>query len=202
MRIYSREGAGRPIRIAWLYEELGEPYELEVMTPEEAKEGAEHRARHPLGRVPVLEDDEGPIFESVAICLHLADLYPQAALAPAPGTHERALVYQWSVFVPAELEPPLIETAMQAERDPERSQRARVRFEAAVAAVNDALGDREYLVGDRFTVADILVSSGLGFTRRAGLGDALSPSLRAYVERMDERPARQRAVAAIMGSPA
>ena len=66
----------------------------------------------------MLEDDEGFVFESAAICLHLADLYPDAGLAPAPGTRDRALVYQWAVFVPAEVEPPLIEAAMQAERDP------------------------------------------------------------------------------------
>jgi glutathione S-transferase len=201
MRVYHREGAGRPVRIAWVYEELGEPYDLEIMTREEGL-GEGHRARHPLGRVPVIEDDDGFIFESAAICLHLADLFPQAALAPPPGTHERALVYQWSVFVPAELEPPLIEAGRQAERDPERAQLARERFGTAAGAVAGALGDGEYLVGDRFTVADVLVSSALAFTRRAGLWDDLPPSLQRYVERMDQRPARQRAVAAIQASPA
>ena len=201
MRVYHREGAGRPVRIAWVYEELGEPYELVVMTAEEGK-GEEHRRRHPLGRVPVLEDDEGVVFESVAICLHLADLYPEAGLAPAVGTHERALVYQWSVFVPAELEPPLIEAAIQAERDPERAARARGRFDAAATAVCDALGEREYLVGDGFGIADVLVSSVLGFTRRAGLWDELAPPLHDYVERMEARPARERAVAAIQGAKA
>jgi glutathione S-transferase len=201
VRIYHREGAGRPARVAWIYEELGEPYDLVVMTKEEAK-GEEHRARHPLARVPALEDDDGYIFESAAICLHLADLFPETQLAPAPGTHERALVYQWSVFVPAELEPPLMETAREAERDPERSDKARGRFETAVAAVQAGLGEREYLVGDSFSVADVMASSALGFTRRAGLWDALPPALQAYVERMEERPARQRAVAAIQQSAA
>jgi glutathione S-transferase len=90
MRLYHREHAGRPIRVAWVLEELGEPYEITVMTREESN-GEEHRVRHPLGRVPVLEDDDGFVFESAAICLHLADLHPNAGLAPAPGTHERAL---------------------------------------------------------------------------------------------------------------
>lgn len=201
MRVYHREGAGRPVRIAWVYEELGEPYDLVVMSRVQAK-GEEHRGRHPLGRVPVLEDDDGFVFESAAICLHLADLFPQAGLAPPPGTHERALVYQWSVFVPAELEPPLIEAGMQAERDPERAQRARGRFAQAAGAVADGLGDREYLVGDRFTVADVLVSSALSFARRAGLWEELPPSLHGYVERMDQRPARQRAASALQGSRA
>jgi glutathione S-transferase len=73
MRLYHREHAGRPIRVAWVLEELGEPYEITVMTREESK-GEEHRVRHPLGRVPVIEDEDGFVFESAAICLHLADL--------------------------------------------------------------------------------------------------------------------------------
>lgn len=201
MRVYHREGAGRPVRVVWMLEELGVPYELVIMSAEEGK-AEEHRARHPLGRVPVLEEDEGFVFESAAICLHLCDLHPDGGLAPPPGTHDRALVYQWSVFVPAEVEPPLIEAAMQAQRDPERAQRARRRFDAAAAAVAGALGSREHLVGDSFGVADVLVSSALAFTRRAGLWEDLPASLQRYVERMQERPARRRAEAAVARSPA
>jgi glutathione S-transferase len=201
VRVYHREKAGRPLRIVWVFEELGEPYELVVMSQEEGH-GEGHRRRHPLGRVPVLEDDDGFVFESAAICLHLADLFPQAGLAPAPGTHARALVYQWSIFVPAELEPPLIEAGRMAEHDPERAERARVRFDGAAAAIAGALGDDDYLVGDGFSVADVLVSSALAFTRRAGLWERMPSSLQGYVERMEQRPARQRAVQALQRSPA
>src|SRR5438270_12938652 len=107
MRVIHRQHAGRPLRVAWTLEELGEPYELTTMTPEEGR-SAEHLARHPLGRVPVLEHDDRFVFESAAICLHLADLHPDAQLVPELGTHDRALVYQWAVFSPAEIEPPLI----------------------------------------------------------------------------------------------
>jgi glutathione S-transferase len=160
LRLYHREHAGRPIRVAWVLEELGEPYEITKMTREQAQ-GEEHRARHPLGRVPVLQDEHGFVFESAAICLHLADLYPDAGLAPALGTHERALVYQWTVFAPAELEPPLIESAVHAQSDPDRSATARRRFDKAAGAVSGALDSSDYLVGDRFTVADVLVGSTL-----------------------------------------
>jgi glutathione S-transferase len=194
MRVYHRENAGRPLRVVWTLEELGEPYELTVMTREEGG-GAEHLARHPLGRVPVLEDDEGFVFESAAICLHLADLHPQAGLAPAPATHERALVYQWTIFAPAELEPPLIEAATQAERDPERAAVARTRFNAAAGAVSAALDGGEFLVGGRFTVADVLVGSALRFTARAGFAEDLPANLTDYIARLAQRPAFQRAVA-------
>src|SRR4051794_40805935 len=177
MRIYHRDHAGRPIRAAWMLEETGAPYEVVKMTYEEGK-GEAHRQRHPLGRVPVLEDDSGRLlFESAAICLQIADTNPQAGLIPAPGTHERGLVYQWVVFGPAELEPPLIETAMYAQSDPERSAKAQARFEKGVAAVSDALGESEYLLGEAFTVADVMVGSALRFTARAGRPELLTDSL-------------------------
>jgi glutathione S-transferase len=124
VRVFHRDRAGRPLRVIWTLEEIGAPYELTVMTHEEGR-GEEHRRRHPLGRVPVLEDNEGFLFESAAMCLHLGDLHPEAGLVPPVGTHDRALVYQWACFAPAELEPPLFEAWTQAERDPERAAAAR-----------------------------------------------------------------------------
>jgi len=197
MRIYHREHAGRPIRVAWMLEELGEPYEITVMTREESK-GDQHRARHPLGRVPVLEDGDEFVFESAAICLHLADLHPDAGLAPAPGTHDRALLYQWTIFAPAELEPPLIESAIHAQSDPDRSAAARRRFDEAASAVSNALDGGEYLVGERLTVADVLVGSALAFTQRIGFADELPANLRDYMARLTERPARRRALERMM----
>src|SRR5689334_3383667 len=94
LKVFHREHAGRPLRVAWTLEELGEPYELEAMTYEQGT-SEEHRARHPLVRVPVLQEDEGYVFESAAICLHLADLDPDLRLTAPLATHERALVYQW-----------------------------------------------------------------------------------------------------------
>jgi glutathione S-transferase len=201
MRVFHRQHAGRPIRVVWTLEELGEPYELTAMSTEEGF-GDEHRARHPLGRVPVLDDGEGYVFESAAICLHLADRHSEGGLVPAPGTHERALVYQWAVFAPAELEPVLIETMRYAERDPERSASARKRFDAAAGAVSNALGDQDYLVGGRFSVADVLVGSVLRFTKRGGFLEELPPNLIAYVERLEERAPFQRAVERVTGSEA
>jgi glutathione S-transferase len=193
LRLYHREYAGRPVRVAWMLEELGEPYEITMMTREESK-AEEHRARHPLGRVPVLEDDDGFVFESAAICLHLADLHPDAGLAPAPGTHERALVYQWAIFAPAELEPPLIEAAVHAQGDPDRAAAARRRLDEAAGAVSGALDDSEYLVGGRFTVADVLVGNTVTWPARAGFPDVLPANLKDYVARLVERPAYQRAL--------
>ena len=198
MRVFHREHAGRPRRVVWTLEELGQPYELIVMSREEGR-GEEHRARHPLGRVPVLDDDEGFVFESAAICLHLADLYPEGGLAPPLGTHDRALVYQWTCFAPAELEPPLIEAAIHAERDAERAAAARRRFDAAASAVAGALDGDEYLIAGRFSVADILVGTALAFTVRAGFSEELPSNLKDYLARLAQRPAYQRSSERLSG---
>jgi glutathione S-transferase len=193
MRIYHRDHAGRPIRAAWVLEEVGQPYELVKMSVEESR-GEEHLARHPLGKVPVLGDEDGYVFESAAICMHIADLHPQAGLIPPVGTHERALVYQWASFAPAELEPPLIEGAMWAERDPERSAKARRRFDERAAAVSRALGEEEFLVGDSLTVADVMAGTALAFTQRTGTAAGLPANITAYLARLQSRPAFERAL--------
>jgi glutathione S-transferase len=192
MRVFHREGAGRPLRILWTLEEAEAPYELVVMSREEGR-AEEHRARHPLGRVPALQDDEGFVFESGALCLQVADLHPEARLAPPLGTHDRALVYQWVIFAPAELEPPLFESWTQAERDPERSAAARSRFFAAADTVEQALEGVDFLVGNQFTVADVMVGTTLLFCTRVGIADQLSSALTDYLGRLGKRPAFQRA---------
>ncbi len=194
MRIYHREHAGRPIRAAWALEEAGQDYEIVKMTVEEGKE-PEHRARHPLAKVPVLDDGEGPIFESAAIVLHIADSFPEAGLIPPPGSHERALVYQWAVYGPAEMEPPLIESAMYAQADPERSAKARKRFDERAGALAAALGEQPHILGESFTAADILVGSAVKFTARIGFAEEIPANLRAYMARLEARPAYERALA-------
>ena len=184
----------RSTRVLWLLEEIGAPYELTLMTREDRKT-AEHLSRHPLGRVPVVEDDEGFVFESLAICLHVADLHPDAGLIPPLGTHDRALVYQWISVAMTELEPEILEVfAARRAEDEERTATALERFRTAAEVVERALDGREFLVGDRFSVADLTCGAVLIFARRAELLDGL-PNVAGYLDRLDARPARQRAVA-------
>ncbi len=184
-----------------MLEEIGEPYELTVMTWEQGS-GEEHRARHPLNRVPVVQTDDGYVFESAAICLHLADLYPDAGLIGELGTYERALAYQWSIFAPSELEPPLIEAAIFREADPERARKARGRFFKAAAAVAERLEAQDYLVEGRFGVADVLVSTALSFAQRANFPEPFPALLDDYLTRLFERPAYQRALERASAAPA
>jgi glutathione S-transferase len=107
-RLFHLPGS-RSTRVLWALEEIGAPYDLTVMTREE-RSGPEHRLRHPLGRVPAIELDDGAfMFESVAICLHLADLHPEAELIGPLGSPQRAQAYQWSVFAVTEIEGALLE---------------------------------------------------------------------------------------------
>jgi glutathione S-transferase len=183
----------RSTRVLWLLEEIGQPYELTVMKGDDRKRD-EHRSRHPLGRVPVLEDDEGFLFESAALCLQLADLSPDLQLNWPLGTHERGLVYQWTLFAMTELEPAIIEARLHREDDPARAQVGAERFRAAAAVVETALNGHEYLVGDFFSVADLVCGAVLIFAKGAGLTDEL-PNIETYIERLEGRPARQRATA-------
>ena len=192
MRLY-HVPATRSIRVLWALEEAEAPFELTVLQPEERR-GEEHLARHPLGRVPVIEDDEGFVFESGALCLHVADSYPDARLIGPPGSHERALVYQWVLFASTELESNFVDFMGSRGADPVRADAARERFRAAAAVLERALDGHEYLVGDRFTVADVMCGELLGVCKRHELTEGMS-NIAAYVERLDNRPARTRAEA-------
>jgi glutathione S-transferase len=196
LRVFHRVGAGRPIRVVWALEEVGADYELVTMSAEQGR-SAEHRTRHPLGRVPVLEDEQGPLFESTALAFHVAELYPDAGLLPAPATHERAAVQGWSIFAMTELEAPAIESYRQREREgnPEAAAKAAARAADALAALDGALsGTPPYLVGSRFTVADIVAGGVLGVAVRIGAIEP-SPAIAAYMKSLAARPAWQRASA-------
>jgi glutathione S-transferase len=200
LRVYHRVGAGRPIRVVWALEEVGADYELVTVSAEEGR-SAEHRARHPLGRVPVLEDEQGPMFESTALVFHVAELYPDAGLMPPPATHDRAVVQGWSIFAMTELEAPAIESYRQRETNPEASAKAAARCEDAVAALGGALsGTPPYLVGSRFTVADIVAGGVLGVAVRVGAIEQ-SPATAAYLESLVARPAWQRASSKLGSRP-
>ena len=192
LRVYHRVGAGRPIRVVWALEEVGADYELVTMTAEEAR-SAEHRARHPLGRVPVLEDQQGPMFESTALVFHVAELYPEAGLLPPVATHERAVVQGWSIFAMTELEAPAIESYRQREANADASAQAAARCADAVAVLEGALsGTPPYLGGSRFSVADIVARGVLDLAARVGAIEP-SPTTAAYMKSLGARPARQRA---------
>lgn len=183
----------RSIRVLWMLEEIGKPYDLTQVAGAERR-SAEHLRRHPLGRVPALELGDGTtMFESAAICLQLADINPTAGLIPPPGSSERALVYQWVLFAMAELEAPLFRWIRELGEGTPESQ-AHDRFTAAADAIATALDGREWLLGAVLTVADVMCASVL---QGANTRELLRPwpQLEAYVQRSESRPAYARAAA-------
>jgi len=190
MRLYHVPNSSSQ-RVVWLLEELGEPFELVILGDRASRlADREHVARHPMGRVPVLEDDEGPVFESGAICVYLADKYPQAGLLPPAGTHERGLVYQWSFFAYTELQARAAQIRLAG--SPEAAEAPAKALGEAVDALDRALQGKDFLVGDRFSVADLLVATALSAARRLS-GIELPAQAGRYLDAIESRPAKQRA---------
>jgi glutathione S-transferase len=174
-------------------EEIGAAYDLTEIAGSERRSD-EHLRRHPLGRVPALQLGDGTaMFESAAICLQLADLNPDARLIGPVGSTERGLVYQWVVFAVAELEAPLFRWIRELGEGITDSP-SRDRFTQAAGAVRAELAERDWLVDDRFSVADVMCASVL---QGANSRELLRPwpALEAYVHRSEARPAYARAAA-------
>jgi glutathione S-transferase len=197
MRLH-HQPRSRSTRVLWLLEELDIPFDLTVMSREEKQ--TPYLALHPLGRSPVLEEEGGPVFESAALILHLADQNPDAGLIAPLGSHERALQYQWCFFGMTDMEGALVDIARQlwkSSGDPDATivENASARFVKTAGVIENVLGNADYLVGNTFSVADIVVGSVLGFARTGEITE-LPTSVVPYVDRLEARPARQRAVAA------
>ena len=153
LRLYHRPKSGRPVRAVWMLEEAGASYEVVRLSMDETR-APDHLARHPLGRVPVLEDADGVLFESAAVCLQIADATPEADLIPPVGSRERALVYQWVLYAMTEIESgflPLLRG--------ETSDEAKALLHERLAPIERVLEEHEYLVGDAFTVADLTAAA-------------------------------------------
>jgi glutathione S-transferase len=192
MKLYfaPRTRANRP---RWMLEELGVPYEI-VTVDLAAKENREpgYLRVHPLGEVPALVDGDVTVFESIAICMYLADRYPEQDLAPPPSSPLRAPYYQWLLFCPSRIEPAIGRWAQHGGdvTEPER-EKARARFAEAAEVLTRTLGTGKHMLGDRFSTVDVIVGSNLNWARRVGLLDGHN-GLSDYVDRLLARPAARR----------
>ncbi|GIW44889.1 MAG: glutathione S-transferase [Candidatus Binatia bacterium] len=191
----------RSVRPRWLLEEMGVPYELvRLDLGQKEHKRPEYLAIHPHGTVPALVDGNLALMESSAICMYLADKFADKGMAPNPGTPERGLYYQWMVYAVATLEPPLVQIFQhtmllpEAERSPKALQEAQEKFREVARVLTEALQGKDYLVGNRFTAADIMIGSTLIWAALMGLL-ADQPVLATYVQRLQERPACQKAQA-------
>jgi len=200
MKLY-HSGQSRSVRPRWLLEELEVPYELvRVDLQQSEHKRPDYLKIHPHGAVPALSDGDLTMFESAAICMYLADKFPEKRLAPPVGTPARGLYYQWMVYCMATLEPPVLQVFLHTIRLPEAERSAKIAGEgrqgfAVVAEVlNAVLAGRSYLLGEQFSAADVMIGSTLGWSQFMGLLEGRMV-LQEYVQRLTSRLAYQRAMA-------
>jgi glutathione S-transferase len=183
----------RSIRVRWMLQELGVPFESIVVNPiagDLAK--PEFLKINPAAKIPVLVDGERVLIESVAIVLYLAEKYREKGFLPA-DLEERAQVYQWLLFAATELEQPLWRISKhevlypEADRIPADIPLAERDFRGMVKVLEDHMQGRRFLVGDTATCADFVMAYTLDWANEYDFLDA-SPQLRAYMDRMYARP--------------
>ena len=187
-------------RIVWLLEELGLPYELNRMDfhPKDLK-SSEHRARHPLGRVPVLDDGDVSLYESGAIVEYILARHGNGAMRPTVDDPLFPTYLQWFHYCEGMVMPPINTIVVHTlllppdRRDETVLGQAKRLLSKALPPIDEALDGKEYLIGD-LSGADIMLGHACFMSRRLGvLGEELQ-NLKAYVDRIAARPAFQKAM--------
>ncbi|CAH0356650.1 glutathione S-transferase family protein [Sphingobium sp. CECT 9361] len=187
-------GFVRDIRARWACEEVGQPYDVELIRNAKMPE---HRCHQPFGQVPTYRDDEVEIFESGAIVLRIAERAGQ--LIPTdPAARIRSI--QWLVAALNSVEPFVMAIAVndifEADREWSKARHAKVSEDLQVRLhdLELALDHKQWIDGDTFTIGDLMLISVLGGLRGSGQLDSF-PKLAAYVERGETRPAHRKAMA-------
>jgi glutathione S-transferase len=182
---------GRVVR--WLLEEIGQPYRTELLEYGTTMKAPEYLRINPMGKVPALRHGDTVVTECAAICCYLADAFPDAGLAPPPGDQLRGPYYRWMFFAAGTLEAATSNKAFGFEVPAERQAMVGYGSLADVLSVLEAaVSQRKYLVGDRFTAADVYVGSHIGWGMSFGTIDK-RPAFERYFERISTRPAAVRA---------
>jgi glutathione S-transferase len=184
----------RAANAVWMLEELERPYELryvDIMAG--AHKAPEILALNPMGKLPILVDgDDAVVTESAAIALYLADRYAYGRLSPRVDDPERGTYLRWSFFAPSVIEPgAMAKISGWAFKE---GQAGWGSFDAMLGAMEGAVADRQYLLGDRFSMADVVFGGTLRYMLQFKLIEP-RPMLAAYAERLGARPALQRATA-------
>jgi glutathione S-transferase len=182
---------GRIVR--WMLEELGQPYRTQLLEFGTTMKAPEYLALNPLGKVPTLCHGDTVVTEGAAICAYLADAFPDAGLAPPARDRLRGPYYRWMFFGAGPLDAAVTNKALGFEVPAERRGMAGYGSLAdVVSALEAALTGQEYLVGDRFSAADVYVGSQIGWGMSFGTIEK-RPVFEHYVERITTRPASIRA---------
>jgi glutathione S-transferase len=177
----------------WMLEEIGEPYDLHLLSLKKGdNRDPTYLAVNPMGKVPALRHGDVIVSESAAICLYLADAFPQAGLTVPVGDPRRGPFLKWLFFGPGCLEPAITDRAFKRVEEAPRGALGYGDFDTTMDVVAKAVEPGPHLLGNAFTAADVVIGS----TLRWGMLFKMvpeRPEFLAYTRRLAERPALQRA---------
>ena len=187
-------------RVVWLLEELGLEYEVNIMPfTKEGLKSPEHRSRHALGRVPVLEDGDISIFESGAIIDYVLERHKNGGLKPNSDAPEFPFYLQWYHYCEGMVMPPMNQIVVQTillppdRRDEVVLNQAKNLLTKSLAPVNENLADQDYLIGD-FSAADLMLGHSCFMANRLGCVSEEMQNIKDYVARIANRPAFKKAI--------
>jgi glutathione S-transferase len=181
--------------VRWMLEEIDEPYDIHPVSLSKGDNRApDYLAVNPMGKVPALRYGDVVITESAAICTYLADEFPRAKLNVPIGDPRRGPYLKWLFFGPSCIEPAMMDRAFPRKEEARRAALGYGDFDTVMNVVAQAVASGPYILGDRFTAADVVIGSVLRF----GMMFKLLPErdeFAAYAGRLAQRPALARAQA-------
>jgi glutathione S-transferase len=181
--------------VRWMLEETGEPYDIQLVRLTEGDQmKPDYLAINPMGKVPALRHGEVVITEGAAICTYLADAFPQARLNVPIGDPRRGIYLKWLFFGPSCVEPAITDRAFPRAEQPRRGMLGYGDFDTVMEVVAKAVAKGPCLMGEQFTAADVVIGSGLRWGMMFDLVPK-RPEFVDYVQRLEKRPALQRATA-------
>jgi glutathione S-transferase len=177
--------------VRWMLEEIGQPYDTQILEYGTTMKAAEYLAINPMGKVPAIVHNGKVVTEVAAICCYLADAFPNARLAPDP--QDRADYYRWIFFTSGPVEAAFTAKSMNWEVPVERQAMAGFgTYDTAMNTLEKALQGRPFIAGDRFTAADLFVGAYVNFMLTFKLLEP-RPAFTDYAQRMIDRDAYRRA---------
>lgn len=181
----------RAANTVWVLEEVGCDYELEYVDFARGEQkGSAMRVRNPMGKLPTLVDGEVVVTEAAAIALYLADRYAPGRLAPALDDPRRAAYLRWSFYAPSVIEPGCMAHASKWEY--RASAAGFGTYEDMLDTISAAIAKGPWLLGEWFTIADVVFGGTVRFMTEFGMLDQ-RPEYMAYIERLSARTASQKA---------
>jgi glutathione S-transferase len=180
-------------RIAhWMLEEVQAPYRFEVVNLEAGEQKKPpYLAVNPMGKVPAIVHRGIVVTEAGAICAYLADAFPAAGLAPPTDSAQRGTYYRWMFFGGSCVEAAVIDRMLSRPAAARPAALGYGSYEDTVATLESALKPGPYILGDRFSAADVYIGSQIGFGMMMKALDA-RPVFQDYINRVQQRPAYQR----------